>query len=61
MLRIPTLEKMRELKFHGMVRAFEEQLASSQYTELGFDERLGFLIERMSVSRRSTCSFGMVK
>ena len=53
MLRIPTLEKMRELKFHGMVRAFEEQLQSSQYTELGFDERLGFLIDRERTEREN--------
>ena len=53
MLRIPTLEKMRELKFHGMVRAFEEQLASSQYAELGFDERLGFLIDRERTEREN--------
>jgi len=53
MLTIPTLEKMRELKFHGMARAFEEQLGSSQYAELGFEERLGFLIDRERTEREN--------
>src|SRR3989338_3784757 len=53
MLTIPTLEKMRELKFHGMARAFEEQLGSSQYAELGFEERLGFLVDRERTEREN--------
>ena len=53
MLTIPTLEKMKELKFHGMARAFEEQLTSTQYAELGFEERLGFLIDRERTEREN--------
>lgn len=51
MLTIPTLEKLRELKFHGMTKALEEQLQSVQYQELSFEERLGFLIDREKTER----------
>ena len=53
MLTNPTLEKMRELKFDGMARAFEEQLQSSQYEDLAFEERLGFLIDREKTDREN--------
>lgn len=53
MLMMPTLEKLRELKFHGMVKALEEQLQGSQYEELGFEERLGFLIDRERTEREN--------
>lgn len=53
MLTIPTLEKMRELKFHGMARAFEEQLQSSDYADLSFEERLGFLVDREKTEREN--------
>ena len=46
MLREPTLEKLRQLKLHGMARAFDEQLATSQYDELTFEERLGIMVDR---------------
>jgi DNA replication protein DnaC len=54
MLTIPTLEKLRELKFHGMARAFEQQQQTSQYAELSFEERLGLIVdcERMDRENR---------
>lgn len=53
MLTIPTLETLKELKCHGMVRAFEEQLQSSDYAELSFEERLGFLVDREKMEREN--------
>lgn len=53
MLRVPTLEKIRELKFHGMAKALEEQLQTTQYEELSFEERLGFLIDREKTEREN--------
>lgn len=53
MLTIPTLEKLRELKFHGMARAFEEQLQVSQYAELSFEERLGLMVDRERLDREN--------
>lgn len=59
MLIQPTLEKMNAMKLSGMAEAFERQLASSQYTELSFEERVGLLIddewtarERRKLARR---------
>ncbi len=47
MLLHPTTEKLITLKLHGMTRALEEQTASSKdYDDLGFEERLGLLIDR---------------
>ncbi len=37
MLTIPTLDRLRELKFHGMVRALEEQLSKTEYQDLSFE------------------------
>lgn len=43
MLTVPTLERLRELKLDGMTRAFEEQMASSEFKDLSFEERIGLL------------------
>jgi len=46
MLTHPTMEKLRTLRLHGMVKSFEEQLSSGDYDDMDFKERLGFLIDR---------------
>jgi len=46
MLTVPTQDKLRSLKLYGMLKGFEEQAASSSYKELGFEERLGLLVDR---------------
>jgi len=46
MLLQPTLEKLKNMKFHGMAKAFEEQLNSSDFDSLSFAERLGLLVDR---------------
>ena len=47
MLSVPTQDKIRELKLHGMLKALEEQLTDkSSYEDLGFEERLGLLVDR---------------
>ena len=51
MLRHPTLDQLAELKLHGMVRAFEEQLQMEGVAELSFEERLGFLVDREATER----------
>jgi len=51
MLTLPTLEKMRQLKLNGMVKAFEEQSKSSNYSKLSFEERLGHLVEQEALDR----------
>ena len=53
MLTIPTLDKLRALKLHGMARAFEEQLASSEYGSLSFEERVGLLVDREATEREN--------
>lgn len=53
MLTVPTLEKMRELKLSGMMKAFEEQSKSSSYLKLSFEERLGHLVEQEYLDREN--------
>ncbi|MEI7752197.1 MAG: IS21-like element helper ATPase IstB [Candidatus Omnitrophota bacterium] len=51
MLNHPTLEKLKELKLHGMARALEEQLASERAKNLSFEERLGLLVDREATDK----------
>lgn len=53
MLRHATLDQLAELKLHGMVKAFEEQLSMPEVDELSFEERLGLLVEREATERAS--------
>lgn len=46
MLTVPTLEKLHQLRLHGMARSFEEQVASLEYDELTFEERFGIMVDR---------------
>lgn len=52
MLIQPLLENLTQLKLIGFRKAFEEQLASPQYAELSFEERLGLLVD-IEVTRRA--------
>jgi len=53
MLYHPTLDKLRSLKFSGMSRALEEQMQSTDITQLSFEERLGLLVDREMTERDS--------
>jgi len=53
MLTHPTLEKLQSLKLFGMVKALEEQMQMADLGELGFEERLGLLVDREVTERRN--------
>jgi len=53
MLTVPTIEKLRRLKLEGVVRALEEQCASSDFESLSFEERLGLLVDRELTDREN--------
>jgi len=53
MLKNPTKDKLYELKLQGMINALEEQLSSTQYDELSFEDRLGLLIDREMTQREN--------
>lgn len=53
MLNIPTLERLRELKFYGMAKAFEEQLSATEYQDLSFEQRIALLIDREAMDREN--------
>ncbi|MBI3264555.1 MAG: ATP-binding protein [Acidobacteria bacterium] len=51
MLIEQTLEKMNVMKLTGMTEALRQQLGSAQHTKLGFDERLGLLVDAEWLAR----------
>src|SRR5438046_1544285 len=53
MLINQTLDKLETLGLFGMVLGLREQLESSQYLSLSFDERLGLLVDREAEARDS--------
>jgi hypothetical protein len=46
MLTHPILDQLLELELAGMHRAFSEPLRSKDFKTLGFEERLGLLVDR---------------
>jgi len=46
MLLHPTLDKIEQLRLYGMAKAMREQLQNPKTASLGFEERLGLLIDR---------------
>jgi len=48
-----TKEKMVQMKFKGMLKAFEEQLSCQNMVGLSFEERLEFLIDREFLEREN--------
>jgi DNA replication protein DnaC len=53
MLIHQTLDKLEALGLFGMALGLREQLESSQYLSLSFDERLGLLVDREAEARDS--------
>lgn len=53
MLNEPTVEKMRRLALHGMLKAWEAQQAETNLGELTFDERLGLLVDAEYFAREN--------
>src|SRR5437764_2049124 len=53
MLINQTLDKLEALGLFGMLFGVREQLESSQYMSLSFDERLGLLVDREAEARDS--------
>src|SRR5947199_8865697 len=53
MLINQTLDKLEALGLFGMLLGAREQLESSQYLSLSFDERLGLLVDREAEARDS--------
>ena len=51
MMYHPTLEKLAELRLTGMREALLDQQAMTDIEELGFDERLGLLLDREATVR----------
>lgn len=49
----PTLEKLSALKLEGMAQALAEQLQMRDLGGLGFEERLGLLVDREMTERRN--------
>ena len=53
MLLHPTLEKLTTLRFTGMAAALDEQMQMNSLEGLGFEERLGLLLDREMAVRQT--------
>jgi DNA replication protein DnaC len=53
MLTHPTMEKLNTLKLTGMVKALTEQQQMAEVDSLGFEERLGLLVDREVTEREN--------
>ncbi len=51
MLNHPTHERLIAFGLHGMAKAFEEQRRQPDIEALGFEERLGLMIDREAIER----------
>jgi len=51
MLTSPTLEKLKEMRLIGMAGALEDQLQTPEIASLGFEERLGLMVDREQTER----------
>ena len=51
MLTNPTLDKLQRLRLTGMYDAYREQLESSRYDALDFDERFALLLDRQEAEK----------
>ncbi len=46
MLNQPTIETLKYLKLHGMLKALQEQQGNPELQAMDFDERLGLMVDR---------------
>jgi DNA replication protein DnaC len=53
MLTQPLFEKLEQLRFYGMLKALQEQMQMPDIEKLGFEERLGLLIDREMTEREN--------
>jgi len=53
MLLHPTLEKLTTMRFSGMATALEEQMKMGDLRDIGFEERLGLLLDHEQAVRES--------
>ena len=53
MLTQPIFEKLEQLRFFGMLKALEEQMQMPDIGELGFEERMGLLLDREFTEREN--------
>lgn len=53
MLLHPTLEKLTTLRFTGMAAALNEQMQMTSLGDMGFEERLGLLLDREMAVRQT--------
>lgn len=51
MLTHPTLEKLEQLRLQGMLKALQDQAQTPEIESLGFEERLGLMIDREMTER----------
>ena len=54
MIKSPIVETLKAMRLSSMAEEFERQLADPSYNELGFEDRLGLLVDAEWNQRQST-------
>lgn len=53
MLKYPMIEQLRELKLHEMAACYEEQMQTKDILKYSFEDRLGMMLDRETVTREN--------
>ena len=53
MLTHPIIEKLQQMRFYGMLTAFEEQMQMADIAKLSFEDRLALLVDREMTEREN--------
>lgn len=61
MLTHPTIDKLQALKLNGMAKGLQEQSRMPEIESLGFEERLGLLVDREHTERQSRLLSGRLR
>ncbi len=61
MLKHPTIDKLQALKLTGMAQGLQEQTHMPEIESLGFEERLGLLVDREHTERQNRLLSGRLR
>ena len=61
MLKHPTIDKLQALKLTGMAKGLQEQTRLPEIETLGFEERLGLLVDREHTERQNRLLSGRLR
>ena len=61
MLSNTTASKLREMKLNVMAKAFQDQISDNKFLDMGFEERLGLIVDSEWISRKNNRLSRLIK